>query len=578
LDRLVGKAVLQRLQERFAQLGKVTVCLSSVDGRLITQPTWGSRFSELIGTSLRGRRAFGDAVQRSVRQGEGGDPATCHDGMILYASPIGHENRRLAMIIVGTRAPGVPPKTQVTSSAKTYDIDPDELWEYASHIAPYSGGDPDSIRRFADVMADTIATLYAQALRIEKQVADWRTVHDLTGLLTGTRDLKEMLDLTVRRIVEVMPVKACGIRLLDRETGEMVIKAVCNLSDEYLRKGPVLLKQSPIDGLAFAGNPVYIPDVPNDPRTRYPDNARREGIVSGYCVPMTYRGQTIGVIRVYTGERYKFSESDQTLLGSIASQAAAAIITTRLWEEHAKAEQVERQVKAAADIQQRMLPLRPPVHASLEFGCVYDPTLEVGGDFYDFLEFADGRLGVCIADVVGKGLPAALMMASVRSALRAHAFVVQEVDMLVETVNRHMCRDTLPSEFATLLYGVFSDDARAFSYSNGGHPPPLLVRGEKLIELSAGGLAIGIDPAECYDHDTVRLSPGDLLIMVTDGVLEAMNFDGKPYGATRLVESIRKHKSLDAQQLATQILWDVRRFAGLAEQSDDITVVAAKVR
>ncbi len=578
LTVLVNRRTLQRLQDRFAALGKVTVCMCTVDGELITQPSWGSRFSELIGTSPRGRSTFAETIRVCARAPDSSVPSMCHEGMTLHAAPIRHQGHRLGVIIVGTRSSGPPPRERVEQLAKTYEINEAQLLESASQIDPYSGGTPQAIRQFADVLADTIATLYAQAQRIERQVADWQTVHGLTGLLTSTRDLQEMLDLTVRRVVEVMQVKACGIRLLNTDTGELVIKAVCNLSDEYLQKGPVLLRDSKIDAAAFSGYPVYIPDVPNDPRTRYPDNARREGIVSGFCVPMTYRGETIGVIRVYTGKRHTFRETERTLLRSIASQAAAAIITTRLWEDQAKAERFERQVKAAGDIQQRMLPLRAPKHEFLELGCVYDPTLQVGGDFYDFIELSDGDLGVCIADVVGKGLPAALMMASVRSALRAHAYQDHSVGELVETVNRHMCRDTLPSEFATLMYGVFSADARSFTYSNAGHTPPLLLRDNGLTELTKGGLAIGVRPDETYEQESIALKPGDVLIMVTDGVTEAMNFDGSAYGRDRLITSIRKHQSLDAQQLAQQILWDVRRFAGLAEQSDDITVVVARLR
>ena len=169
------------------------------------------------------------------------------------------------------------------------------------------------------------------------------------------------------------------------------------------------------------------------------------------------------------------------------------------------------------------------------------------------------------------------MMASVRSALRAHAYRNEDVGRLVETVNRHMCRDTLPGEFATLVYGVFSANARLFTYCNAGHTPPMRLRDNKLIELTAGGLVIGVHPDERFEPDAMALSPGDILVMVTDGVTEAMDFNGTAYGRDRLVTSIQKHQSLDAQQLAQQILWDVRRFVGLAEQSDDITALVAKV-
>ncbi|MCH9033585.1 MAG: SpoIIE family protein phosphatase, partial [Planctomycetes bacterium] len=410
-----------------------------------------------------------------------------------------------------------------------------------------------------------------------RQLRDLQTAHEFTDLLSGPRELQEILDLTVQRVVEVMPVKACAIRLLNAETGELVINAVHNLSEEYLKKGPVLIAGSTIDAAVFAGQTVYIEDAPNDPRLRYPQNARREGIVSGLCVPMAYRGQTIGVLRVYTGHRYKFSQSEELLLHSIGAQATAAIITGRLHHEHAENERVQRQMEAAAEIQRRMLPSEPPRHDTLEFGCIYDATLELGGDFYDFIEHPDGRLGLCIADVVGKGLPAALMMASVRSALHAYAHQDIEVQTVVAKVNQHMCHDTLIAEFATLVYGVFSPNGDTFTYSNAGHEAPLLLRDDDFTELGQGGLVIGVQRDEVFDHEVVPLRCGDILVLVTDGVFEAMDFQGNPFGRQRLRSSIKQHRALDAVQLAHQILWDVRRFVGLADQSDDITIVVVKV-
>ncbi|MHC4697354.1 MAG: PP2C family protein-serine/threonine phosphatase [Planctomycetota bacterium] len=224
-----------------------------------------------------------------------------------------------------------------------------------------------------------------------------------------------------------------------------------------------------------------------------------------------------------------------------------------------------------------MLPDQPPQVARLDFGCVYDPTLQVGGDFYDFIELSNGELGVCIADVVGKGLPAALLMASVRSALRASAKGGLTLEEILAEVNRHMYRDTLVGEFTTVFYGKFSSDGRAFTYCNAGHPAPVVLRGDDFIELVTGGLVIGVQPGAEYEHETMVLQPEDVLVMMTDGVTEAISFDGDAYGRERLLASICRHRSLDAQQLAQQILWDVRRFVGLAHQSDDITIVVAKV-
>lgn len=575
---LVSLATLQNLQDRFAALGRMTVCIATIDGDLITRPTWGSRFSELIGASPRGQAALVDSIRTGAQSSDATAPVTCHEGMLLYTTPIRHDGRPLGLLAVGTRTHPPPPAVEVRKIAATYDLVSDELLSESTQIDPDRGGTPEAIHRFADVLAHIIAMLYGQAERIARQLDDLRTVHGLADLLSGTLDLQEILNRTVRRVVEVMPVKACAIRLLNPETGELVIKAVHNLSEEYLRKGPVLLAKSLIDGAAFAGHSVYIEDLPTDPRIRYPENARREGIVSGLCVPLTYRGQTIGIIRAYTAKRHVFSDSEESLLRSIGSQAASAIIHSRLYAEQAEGERVQRQVEAAAQIQRRMLPLRAPIIASLTFGCVYDPTLQVGGDFYDFIELPEGYLGVCIADVVGKGLPAALMMASIRSAIRAYAPSAASPAETVTQANRHMYHDTPVADFATLAYGVFSPDGRNFAYCNAGHLSPLLLRGERFAELTAGGLAIGIQPDETYEQDYVALRSGDLIVMVTDGVTEAMDFQDENFGRQRLLSSIWRHRRLEAQQLAGQILWDVRRFVGFAEQSDDITIVVIAVR
>ena len=576
LTDLVSLATLQELQDRFAALGCMTVCIAQIDGELITRPTWGSRFSELIGASSRGLGALVEGIREGAKNPDLDAPVACHEGMRLYTTPIRHDGHTLALLAVGTRTHRPWSADRLRRIADEYGLSVSELSATAAMLDPKRGGTPEAIHRFADVLAHIIATLYGQAERIARQLDDLRTVHGLADLLSGTLDLQAILNLTVRRVVEVMPVKACAIRLLNPETGELVIKAVHNLSEEYLRKGPVLLAKSAIDGAAFAGHGVYIENAPTDPRIRYPENARREGIVSGLCMPLTYRGQTIGIIRVYTGKRHVFTESEESLLRSIGSQAASAIIHSRLYAEQVEGERVQRQVDAAAQIQRRMLPARPPAVAGFSFGCVYDPTLQVGGDFYDFIELPGGFLGMCIADVVGKGLPAALLMASIRSAVRAYAPGAADPAATIAQANRHMYHDTPVTEFATIVYGVLSPDGRSFAYCNAGHLPPLLLRGERFTELTAGGLAIGIRPDEAFEQDVVALKSADLVVMVTDGVTEAMDFQGETFGRERLLSSIWRHRQLEAQQLAGQILWDVRRFVGLAEQSDDITIVVGK--
>jgi len=225
-----------------------------------------------------------------------------------------------------------------------------------------------------------------------------------------------------------------------------------------------------------------------------------------------------------------------------------------------------------------MLPSHPPADAALEFGYVYEPSLQLSGDFFDFVACRHGALGVCVADVVGKGIPAALLMTSVRSSLRAHASPAKTVADLITRTNRDLCRDTTISEFATLFFGLFSRDGKRLTYCSAGHVPTLLLRSGRMKHLSAGGGVIGVNPDEVYEQETLSLQPDDLIVMMTDGVTEAFDFHDNAYGTIRAVRSVRRHRDLPAQPMAHQLLWDVRRFVGLADQSDDITIVVVKVR
>ena len=574
LARLVDVATLQRMQDRLAALCKTSLVLCRNDGTLITNPSWGGPFVRMLATSDLGRVAFANLIRTLARDPAGSVASICFEDVTLHATPITHNERRLAIMIIGTRPRTKLEPDTIRALADEFAVDQAALTEAADSVEPWTPDMRKATYAYAESFAETIAALYGQAEKIQRQVADLRVVCELAAALTGTGDLQAILDQTAVRIVEAMSVKACGIRLLDEESGELVISAVHNLSPEYLGKGPVILADNEIDRRAFAGETIAIEDVPNDPRIRYPDNARREGIVSGLCVPMTHRGKTIGVVRVYTAERHTFSDDEKSLLRAIATQAAAALINQRLTEERAATQRFQQQLRQAAEIQRCMLPTDPPTHPTLAFGAAYSATLELGGDAYDFIEFPDASIGVFVADVVGKGLPAALMMASVRSALLSHATFTADVSEVIARVNRHMCRETLVGEFATMFYGVFSSGGRRLSYCSAGHEPTLLLRDGVFSELSAGGLVLGIDPAAKYDYGVQELRQGDIVVLTTDGVAEAMNFQGEPYGRQRLRESILRHRALDASQHAGQILWDVRRFVGLADQSDDITVVA----
>ena len=360
-------------------------------------------------------------------------------------------------------------------------------------------------------------------------------------MLTESRDLGQVLQRAVQLVCEMVDVKAASIRLIDEEHDELITKAVCNLSKQYLSKGPIRLSKSKIDAVALSPRGhEYVRDMASDPRVQYPHEAEREGIKSLLSVGMRYKGKAIGALRVYTAHEHEFSPLQINLLKAVAAQAAAAIENARLLTETISSAALEKQVRMAADVQQRMLPQHPPDVPGVKLAAEYVPSFELGGDFYDFIPLPDDNLGLVVADVSGKGVPASLIMASVRAALRTQVDYLYYLYEVMRRFNLMLHRDTKASEFVTLFYGVLDAKNRRLTYCNAGHPPPLLLRDGKIMELTSNSMVLGIDPTEKYDQHILDLKRGDTLLMYTDGLPDAMNFTDERFGTRRVRESFMR--------------------------------------
>jgi serine phosphatase RsbU (regulator of sigma subunit) len=395
-------------------------------------------------------------------------------------------------------------------------------------------------------------------------------------MLSEARDLNKVLQKTAEVVCDVMECKASSIRLVDTERDELVIAAVHNLSKEYLNKGRIRLSTAEIDRVALSAKGFeYVKNMATDPRVQYPQESAREGNVSMLSAGMRYKGKPIGVLRVYTDEERHFSPFHTDLLKAVAAQAAAAIENARLLAETLEAEETEKQVRLAAEVQQRMIPRTPPKLPGVDFAAVYVPCYALGGDFYDFIPLPDDNLGLVVADVSGKGVPASLIMASVRAALRAHVDNTYYLYEVIRRVNLMLWRDTRPEEFVTLFYGVLDARNRRMTYCNAGHPPGLIRRDGRLIELASDNMVLGVNPDEQYTQSVVDLKADDVLLLYTDGLTDAANFKGERYGRQRLNESFQTADR--AETIAQSILWDLRKFVGLQKATDDVTMIVAKM-
>jgi sigma-B regulation protein RsbU (phosphoserine phosphatase) len=257
-----------------------------------------------------------------------------------------------------------------------------------------------------------------------------------------------------------------------------------------------------------------------------------------------------------------------------------ARLTTAIGREMAQRERLNRELEIAMEVQEHLFPQRLPSVPGLDYCGRCRPAREVGGDYYDFLELPEGRLGIAIGDVSGKGIGAALMMASLEASLRAQASVCHDIAELMKRVNSLIYDASSASRYATLFYAEYDPRSRQLSYVNAGHNPPLILRNPsadyQVLRLETGGPVIGI-LQQCYQQESFLLEPGDLVVLFTDGVSESMNVRNEEWGEDRLIEFAKTCHGLPAFDVMTRILAAAEAFAVGASQHDDMTLVVLRV-
>ena len=239
---------------------------------------------------------------------------------------------------------------------------------------------------------------------------------------------------------------------------------------------------------------------------------------------------------------------------------------------------LERELRVARDVQRQLLPRTVPEVAGLELAGVCRQAIAVGGDYYDYLPLEDGRLGLVIADVSGKGVPAALLMASLQASVRSLFTTTVNPAALGARLNDAVFRASSAARYATAFLASYDPATRRLSYSNAGHLPPLLVRRDDTVECDEGGMPVGLFEGSTYDTGAVTLAPGDLLALFTDGVTEAPAPDGEQFGAGRLDELLRTAGERPLDAMLETVLDTLGNWSGDVAPHDDVTIVLARVR
>ncbi len=354
--------------------------------------------------------------------------------------------------------------------------------------------------------------------------------------------------------------------------------------ESHLRLARIGSDEGIIGHSLTVGEAVHVRDVKHHPAFR-DAFVTYSGDVAAMVAPLRYAGKDIGVLAVARRhDEAEFTGNDFAVFRSVAEQSSFAIGNARVHRDANEKKAIEGELKNAREVQRVLLPQSDPVVSGFRVNGTNLPARIISGDYYDYLELADGKLGVVVADVSGKGVPAGLLMAMCRSLLRAVSLSNGSPSKVLAAVNGYLFPDIREDMFISLIYGVLDPAEGTMTFARAGHEPALVYRkatGE-VETLRPRGLALGIDGGTVFERvtvdETVRLESGDCVLLFTDGVKEAVDSSEEEFGMERLSEAFGDAARMGAEAVVKRVEEAVATFTGDGPQMDDVTIVAIEKR
>lgn len=399
------------------------------------------------------------------------------------------------------------------------------------------------------------------------------------SMMTGI-DLDQLLGVIINNMLEVVSADYGILYLMDAESAQLISRVAMGktlLDVPEIRFG----LGAGIAGYVAAENSIVnLKDPANDPRY----NAAIDSIdghvpVCLLSMPLyNPQQQVIGVMQLLDKAEGHFSSRDERLLAAITAQAAISIEVARLHQSEIEQQLLNQELKTANNIQKGFLPERIPTASGWQIGAVWTPVREVAGDFYDFNLLPDGRLALVIADVSGKGVPAALFMALTVTVLRFAMGLDLQPSQVLDRANSSIISNQQSRMFVTAFIAYVDVDSGWVQYANGGHNPTLLYRAaRKSIEyIHVPGVAMGVFSTAVYEQGELQLERGDILVLYTDGITEAINSDDDEFGEAQLEAIVMQHAAASAEDIARRIVDAVKDHCGAQAAFDDETLVVLK--
>ena len=386
--------------------------------------------------------------------------------------------------------------------------------------------------------------------------------------ISSLLDLDQLIDRIVNEIALSFGLVKANIYLYEPDREELVLASVhstLNAGSYCLKKA----KEGLVGFVACTGQMRYAPDVRKDPYYIQCEDSTRSEV----AIPLLVDDRLVGVFTASHPELNAFPPQQLNLLQTLSSHIAVAVRNARLYQQvRHEREQMTRDALEARSIQQALLPRSSPYIPGFAINGLCVPVGAVGGDWYDFVPMHDGRWGLVLADVSGKGTAAALLMAATRGVLRSLAEESCTPAEVLRRLNQLLVDDLPPARFVTMVYAVIDPAKRTLTLASAGHLQPLLIQGQEAQFLDTeAGLPLGVGPGE-FSESEIELTPGSRLIFYSDGITEAVNGDEEEYGQHRL-----KQHLLQPGTSVESLLEDVRSFANGFGLHDDATVITVEL-